>query len=108
MTITEQEYKDKKEYWDYQRKVEYNKEKLKNRINQYSTTEWGEEILFNSVWSNLEDKDYEEPTKGWIPINNDYRLWNESKPNEFNNSFNSLNELQKPKGRKVILRAKEK
>jgi len=26
MAITEQSYKDLKEYWDYQRKIEYNKE----------------------------------------------------------------------------------
>ena len=26
MAITKQSYKDLKEYWDYQRKVEYNKE----------------------------------------------------------------------------------
>jgi hypothetical protein len=28
MAISEKEYKELKEYWDYQRKVEYNREKV--------------------------------------------------------------------------------
>ena len=32
MSIPKQEYYDLKEYWDYQRKLEYNKEVLRNSI----------------------------------------------------------------------------
>jgi len=114
MAITENDYKDKKEYWDYQRKVEFNKEKLKSELSKYSITNSGHEVdmsdknLFDTIWSKLETDDYDEPLKGWIPINNDYRLWNEGEPRKLDYSFDPFEELEKPKGRKVILRAKEK
>jgi len=114
MPISQTDYNNKKEYWDYQRKVEFNKEKLKTELNKYSITRSGEEHdisdknLFDTLWSRLESDDYDDPVKGWIPINNDYRLWNEGEPKKLDYSFDPLEELQKPKGRKVILRAKEK
>jgi len=116
MPISEIDYKDKKEYWDYQRKVEFNKEKLKIELKKYSITNnnSGQEVdmtdksLFDTLWTRLESDDYDDPVKDWIPINNDYRLWNEGEPRQVNYYFDPLEELEKPKGRKVVLRAKEK
>ena len=41
-----------------------------------------------------------EPPKGWVPENENYRLWNEEWPPKL--------KLEPPKGRPVILRAKVK
>jgi len=114
MPISQTDYNNKKEYWDYQRKVEFNKEKLKSELSKYSLTNSGNEVdisdknLFDTIWSKIEIDDYDEPTKGWIPINNDYRLWNEGEPTKLNYYFDPLKEIEKPKGRKVVLRVKEK
>ena len=44
MSITKQSYKDLKEYWDFQRKIEYNKERLRAL-----TKKWKAESIVSSV-----------------------------------------------------------
>ena len=42
MAIQEKEYKELKEYWDFQRKKEYNKEKVYNMADKFEGRIFGE------------------------------------------------------------------
>ena len=86
MTISEKDYKELKEYWDYQRKVEYNREKvyhMAERIAANTYTEFGR-LPVNEVqsilWSKIESSVYDDPPRGYIPENPEYRLWSEIWP----------------------------
>ena len=99
MTITELSYKDLIEYWDYQRKLEYNRELLKKNISKHSLnnfhpelSQFSEDEIFKLMWDKITNEDYEDPPTNWVPKNDEYRLWNE---------------VYK-KGRPVVLRAKLK
>jgi hypothetical protein len=73
MAITKESYKDLKEYWDYQRKIAYNKEivhymaeKFEGRVyNEYGMVDINE--MKNLLWTRVKSEDYEEPKKGWVP-----------------------------------------
>ena len=73
MAISKTSYKDLKEYWDYQRLLEYNRELLEKRLNRvetsivshYGTIDVNE--MFDKVWSKMTSDDYEKPIKDWIP-----------------------------------------
>ena len=96
MTISESSYKDLKEYWDYQRKIEYNKELLKNSLKQMDIGPLGPKMdiddMFDSIWVKVDEDDYENPPKNWIPKNDKLKFdW----------------ETDNLKGRPVILRAKK-
>ena len=86
MPITESDYKKYREYWDYQRKVEYNKEKVYHMAEKFDgrmVTEFGAvplNELQSMMWSKINPRDYDDPPKGYIPENPNYRLWNESWP----------------------------
>ena len=106
MSITKQSYPDLKEYWDFQRKIEYNKEKLREMTkemvgrvyNQFGMMD--EKELFDSLWTKLPQEAYETPAPLWIPENETYRFEWEGEPNK---------QKQLPlhkKGRPVVLRAK--
>ena len=108
MSITKESYADLKEYWDFQRKIEYNKEKLRlmskemhgkvyNQMGMMS-----EQELFDSIWTKLPQEAYETPAPTWIPENEDYRFEWEGEPNN-----QKAIPYNKP-GRKVVLRAREK
>ena len=86
MAISETDYNNLKEYWDYQRKVEYNREKvyhMAERIAANTYTEFGR-LPVNEVqsilWSKIESSVYDDPPRGYIPENPEYRLWYESWP----------------------------
>ena len=106
MPITKEDYKDKKEYWDYQRLIEFNKESLKHKLDkmqgrvfsQFGELDTGD--LFDDIWAKVNSKELEEPFKGWIPENEDYRFEWEPDPN-------STKLIEPRKGRPVVLRAKE-
>ena len=106
MAIQEKEYIHLKEYWDFQRKVEYNKEQVFKMADNFSGrafTEFGPvniDDLKQMLWTKVPMEEYEEPPKGWVPENEKYRLWNEEWPPKL--------KLEPPKGRPVILRAKVK
>ena len=80
LMISKQSYTDLKEYWDYQRLLEYNREILKNRLekvegrvfNQFGSVKTGE--MFDDIWSNIETADLETPPIGWIPKDKKYRF----------------------------------
>ena len=67
MAISKQSYNELKEYWDYQRKVEYNKEmvyfmaeKFKGRVyNDFGMVHIDE--MKNLLWLRVDPKDYEDP-----------------------------------------------
>jgi len=98
MTISQEAYNDKKEYWDYQRKLEYNRELLIKQIQNIKKAHMVPNIqdipdkeVFDMMWARVDDEDLEEPKNSWVPKNENYRLWNET--------FT--------KGRPVVLRAKK-
>ena len=64
MAISKQKYKELKEMYDFQRKKEYNKEKLKKAVD-FMLDE--PDILFNDIWGRMKDEDMIEIPKGWVP-----------------------------------------
>src|SRR6056300_656361 len=86
MAISKTSYKDLKEYWDYQRLLEYNKEVLEKRLQRVQTSvhsHYGQidiDQMFNSIWIKMTSDDYEKPIKGWIPRDEKYRFEWEGKP----------------------------
>ena len=103
MAIQQQEYIDLKEYWDFQRKKEYNKERIFAMADKFegrAFTEFGPvniNDMKDMLWNKIPQSEYEEPPKGWVPENEKYRSWNEEWPPKI--------KLEPPKGRPVILRA---
>jgi len=80
MAITKQSYNDLKEYWDYQRKIEYNKEmvffmadKFKGRVyNDFGMVHIEE--MKNLLWLRVDPNDYEEPKSGYVPADPKLRI----------------------------------
>ena len=64
MPIPKQKYKELKEMYDFQRKKEYNKEKLKKAVD-FMLDE--PDILFDDIWSRMKEEELVEIPKGWIP-----------------------------------------
>lgn len=101
MAIAEKDYIDLKAYWDYQRKLEYNRELLRKQIvnvqNKYNFhyPEMSPDEMFTLLWGKITETDLESPPKTWIPEDEKYKLWKE------------LNQLPKPSGRPVVLRARK-
>ena len=106
MPITKEQYTDLKEYWDYQRKIAYNKEiifniaeQFKNRVhNEFGLMDQNE--IKNILWDRVGSDDYEDPPKSWIPEDVSMRFEWEPDPN-------IPKQLTKPKGRPIILKSKE-
>ena len=67
MAITKESYKDLKEYWDYQRKVQYNKEVVQNMADQFQGRVYNDfgqvdlQQVKNILWDRVSPNDYEEP-----------------------------------------------
>jgi hypothetical protein len=80
LMISKQSYKDLKEYWDYQRLLEYNREKIKDKLERVEGRVFSQfgpvktNDLFNDIWINVESSDLETPPVGWIPKNKDLRF----------------------------------
>jgi hypothetical protein len=78
--ISKQSYTDLKEYWDYQRLLEYNKEKLRDKLQRVEGKVFSQfgpvktDDLFNDIWINIETADLETPPIGWIPKDKKYRF----------------------------------
>ena len=89
MAITKASYKDLKEYWDYQRLLEYNRELIKYRLKKVQGnvfTQFGElntENMFDNIWYTISNEDLEKPHEGWIPEDEKYRFDWEGKPKNF-------------------------
>ena len=81
--ISKPEYIKFKEMYDYKRKIEYNKEKTKKRINEmfkeFNILGGTKEEVFNHFWSNVDynTTEFDDPPTAWTPMNQKLRLWNE-------------------------------
>ena len=106
MAISKADYEDKKEYWDYQRLLEFNRELLKQRLSkmqgsvftQLGPMDTGD--LYDKIWTDIRQEDLEQPPATWIPEEPKWRFEWEGEPQKFT-------ALPRPKkGRPVVLRAK--
>ena len=105
--ITKKDYEELKEYWDYQRKVEYNKEVVHNMADTFEGRVYNDFGAVNLndmkelLWLRVKPEDYENPRKGWVPINEKYRF-------EWEGEANMPNfEIDTPKGDRIALKAKD-
>ena len=64
MPLTKKEYNDLKEYYDYQRKVQYNRERVEQMAEQFEgrvvLPEYGmlnEKEVFDLMWNKIKTKD---------------------------------------------------
>jgi len=64
MPIPKQKYKQLKAYYDFQRKVSYNKEKLRAAVEVMLEQP---DLLFNDIWSKMKEEEMIEAPKDWVP-----------------------------------------
>lgn len=107
MAITKEQYKDLKEYWDYQRKVQYNKEVVHNMADTFEGRVYNEygmvdlKEMKDLLWTRVKPDDYEEPRKGWVPEEPSLRFEEEG------SAFMPKWDFEEPKkGRRVVLKSK--
>ena len=72
MGISKEEYNKLKPYWDFQRKKGYNKEQLMYVCEHIAGVD--ENTFFNEMWARLEEENYLEPPKYWIPKDEKFRI----------------------------------
>ena len=72
MTIPREKYNELKPFYDFQRKKEYNKEQLKFVCDHVAGVDQNE--FFEEMWLRLDEKNYLEPSKYWIPKNKNFRI----------------------------------
>ena len=95
--ISKKEYEELKPYYDYQRKVAYNKEKIYEMAHKFDGRMFDTSGAVNPsdfgqhLWDRIPPEEYEEPPKDWVPKDEKYRIEGEGI---------SI-------GRKVVLRAKQ-
>ena len=83
MAISETSYKDQKEYWDYQRKIEYNKEQISNIVEKFEGRVYNDFGMVHTddvktiLWDKIPPSEYEEPPKYWVPKDTKLKLWYE-------------------------------
>ena len=108
--ITKEQYEDLKEYWDYQRKIAYNKEMVFMMADNFEGRVYNDfgmvsiDEMKDLLWLRVKPEDYEEPRKGWVPEDPKLRFEWEGPahmPKIFD--FTGLRS-----GRPVVLRAKKK
>ena len=81
--ISQKDYENLKEMYDYKRKIEYNKEKTKKRIDEmykeFNILGGTKEEMFDHFWSNVNynNTEFDDPPTDWGPENQELRLWNE-------------------------------
>ena len=80
MAISKQSYTDLKEYWDYQRLLEYNRELLKERLSKVNDTVYAQfgyintDSMYDTIWNDIRPEDLETPVVGWVPKDEKYRI----------------------------------
>ena len=105
MAIQPKEYNDLKEYWDYQRKVQYNKEQIFDIADRFKGRIYNDlgpvhiDEVKKMLWDKLTVEEYEDPPEEWVPKDEKYRLWSEDRLDTTKLS---------PKARKIVLRANHK
>tara|TARA_B100000929_G_scaffold290709_1_gene285523 strand:+ start:3460 stop:3825 length:366 start_codon:yes stop_codon:yes gene_type:complete len=107
MAIQEKDYKDLKEYWDYQRKIQYNKECVHRMAEKFEGRAYNDfgpihiDDVKTMLWDKIKSTEYEDPPKHWIPKDPKLRFEWEPDPD-------SPKQLTGPIGRPVVLRAKRR
>ena len=108
--ITKESYKDLKEYWDYQRKIAYNKEMVFMMADNFEGRVYNDfgmvslNDMKDLLWTRVRPEDYEEPRKGWVP--EDPKLRFEWEGPAYMPKILDLSGTRS--GRPVVLRAKKK
>ena len=109
--ITKKSYEDLKEYWDYQRKIAYNKEMVFMMADNFEGRVYndfgmvGIDEMKELLWTRVKPEDYEEPRKGWVPEDPKYRFeWEGPAHMPKMRMFEDERPLKR--GRPVVLRAK--
>ena len=93
---------------DFQRKIQYNKEKIRAVAEQFENrvhSEFGAmnlNDLYEMLWGKCTEADYDEPNPTWIPEDEKLRLWWEGEPKPHHLAISP----PMKKGRPVVLRAK--
>ena len=72
--ISSEEYKNLKEYYDFQRKKEYNREQLEDAVEEVKKRTGLTVLSFDEIWSRLEEKDYQDPPNNWVPKDDKWRI----------------------------------
>ena len=78
--ITKEDYENLKEYYDYQRKVAYNKEIVFNMAEKFEGRVYNDFGMVNIkdmkelLWVRVKPEDYEEPRAGWVPQDESLRF----------------------------------
>tara|TARA_B100000035_G_C20585262_1_gene372886 strand:+ start:107 stop:472 length:366 start_codon:yes stop_codon:yes gene_type:complete len=102
MAIQPKEYNDLKEYWDYQRKIAYNKEQIYAMAERFEGRTYNDfgpvhiDEVKKMLWDKIKPEEYEEPPEDWVPQDPKLRMWHEDQLDTTKIS---------PKARKVVLRA---
>ena len=83
MAIQQKEYISQQEYWDYQRKVQYNKEQIYAMAKRFEGRTYNDfgpvhiDEVKEMLWNKIQPHEYEEPPSDWVPEDPKYRLWSE-------------------------------
>ena len=64
MSIPKKKYIELKAMYDFQRKVQYNKEKLRSAVEVMLEQP---DILFDDIWSKMREEEMIDAPKDWIP-----------------------------------------
>ena len=75
--IEKKDYERLKEYYDFQRKKEYNREQLEDAIEEVAKRTGLTVLSFDEMWSRLEEKDYQEAPNNWVPRDPKWRIQGE-------------------------------
>ena len=71
MPISKEKYLELKPMYDYQRKKQYNKEKLQKAIEIVFENP---EVLIEEIWSKMQEQDMVEVPKDWVPKDDSLKI----------------------------------
>ena len=71
MPISKEKYLELKPMYDFQRKKQYNKEKLQKAIEIVFENP---EVLIEEIWSKMQEQDMVEVPKDWVPKDENLKI----------------------------------
>ena len=71
MSISKEKYLELKPMYDFQRKKQYNKEKLQKAIEVVFENP---EVLMEEIWSKMQEQDMVEVPKDWVPKDDSLKI----------------------------------
>ena len=73
--ISKDDYNKNKEYWDYQRLVQYNREMAREELQKLADlNDIDADLWWDQFWNQVDEDDYENPPYGWQPKDLKYRI----------------------------------